>query len=119
MGMLLDRRGDDTYRANSLSQGGAAMQGVAWLLDLEGTDHYNAPANRTQGESTGNSYHYHRTGCVSWSLFIDAGGTPDFYTSSRENGTGMATGKEDEKQPGNSRLHGIFLDTEDHTDVGL
>lgn len=109
--LLIDRAGNDTYQADGLAQGGASMQAIAWLIDLEGTDRYNAPNGATHGQSGGNSYHYDATGCFSWSLLLDAGGTEDFYSTGRPNGATISTGKLNEERPENSSLHGLFIDT--------
>jgi len=108
MGVLIDRQGNDTYKAAHIGQGGAAQQAIGILIDLEGTDHYVA---RAQGTSTGNKYHYHRSGGVrSMSLLIDAGGQQDFYSPEHPNNTTATTGKENEKTPEHARLHGLIVD---------
>ena len=111
MGMLIDRGGNDSYQAEGLSQGSAAMQAIGWLIDLDGTDRYVARGDACHGCSSGNSYHYKESGCLSWSLLLDAGGTVDYYSSGRPNGASLAPGKADEKNPENSALHGLFIDT--------
>ncbi len=111
MGLLEDMQGNDTYRAPGLSQGGAAMQAIAWLIDWQGTDHYQAAARGTQGSGAGNSYHYDRTKAMSWGFFLDAGGTTDFYATDRQNGQTLKTGSLNEEHPENSFLHGLFIDT--------
>ena len=111
MGLLIDRGGNDSYQAEGLCQGSAAMQAIGWLIDLDGTDRYVARGEACHGCSAGNSYHYKETGCLSWSLLLDAGGTVDYYSSGRPNGATLAPGKPDEKNPENSPLHGLFVDT--------
>jgi len=111
MGLLIDRGGNDSYQAEGLCQGSAAMQAIGWLIDLDGTDRYVARGEAVHGCSAGNSYHYKETGCFSWSLLLDAGGTADHYSSGRPNGASLAPGKLDEKNPENSPLHGLFVDT--------
>ena len=111
IGMLLDHKGNDAYRADGLCQGGAAMQGIAWLIDLAGTDRYVANKGATQGQSSGNRYHYNRTKCLSWSMLIDAGGNTDIYSTGRPNGQALKTGTANTKDPANSKLHGLFIDT--------
>ncbi|MBI2190390.1 MAG: hypothetical protein HYU36_00220 [Planctomycetes bacterium] len=118
MGLLLDRRGNDAYRADGLSQGGAAMQAIAWLIDLEGTDRYTAAGGATHGQSSGNAYHYRETGCFSFSLFLDAGGTFDIYSTGRPNGQTLSTGSFNEASPQDSGLHGLFIDTPDRVELG-
>jgi len=44
-------------------------------------------------------------------MLLDAGGTVDYYSSGRQNGASLAPGKRDEKNPENSPLHGLFIDT--------
>ena len=111
VGLLIDRAGNDSYQADGLSQGSAAMQGIGWLLDLGGTDRYVGRGTTVHGRSGGNRYHYADTGCFSWSLLLDAGGTPDHYSTGRPNGKTLAPGKLNEKQPADSGLHGLFIDT--------
>lgn len=109
--LLLDRAGNDSYHADGLAQGGASQQAIAWFIDLEGIDRYIAPAGATQGQSGGNEYHYDESGCWSWSLFLDAGGSEDFYSTGRPNGAVLSTGQPDTSAPHNSPLHGLFIDT--------
>ncbi len=116
VGLLLDRQGNDSYQAEGLAQGSAAMQGIAWLIDLAGNDRYVAGANSSHGQSIGNSYHYDRTGCLSWSVLLDAGGGTDFYSSGRPNGQTLTPGSPNEKKPEDSGLHGLFSDTDEALD---
>lgn len=109
--LLLDRSGSDSYQADGLAQGGASQQAIAWFIDLEGVDRYIAPAGATRGQSGGNEYHFADTGCYSWSLFLDAGGSEDFYSADRTNGTTETTGSPSNENPQNSPLHGLFIDT--------
>ncbi len=109
--LLIDRAGNDSYQADGLAQGGASQQAIAWFVDLEGVDRYVAPAGATRGQSGGNEYHFAETGCYSWSLFLDAGGSVDFYSSERTNGTTETTGSPSNENPQNSPLHGLFIDT--------
>lgn len=109
--LLLDRAGNDSYHADGLAQGGASQQAIAWFVDLAGVDRYIAPAGATQGQSGGNEYHYDESGCLSWSVFLDAGGSEDFYSTGRSNGAVLSTGQPDTSAPHNSPLHGLFIDT--------
>ncbi len=109
--LLLDRAGNDSYQADGLAQGGASQQAIAWFIDLEGIDRYIAPSGATQGRSGGNEYHYDESGCFSWSVFLDVGGSTDFYSTGRSNGAVLPTGQPDTSAPHNSPLHGIFIDT--------
>ncbi len=54
VGLLLDAAGDDVYRAGELSQGAAAMNGLALLADLNGRDLYHA----TSGQGAAGSLAY-------------------------------------------------------------
>lgn len=111
VGALIDRAGNDSYQCGvGLCQGGASMQGVAYLMDLAGRDRYVAPVYASQGKSGGNSYHYARTGAMSFSVLFDAGGDDDFYSTGRPNNKTLSTGKPDEKKPADSPLHGLFID---------
>lgn len=118
MGLLLDKKGNDAYRADSLAQGGAAMQGIAWLIDTAGTDHYVARRGGTQGKSRGNSYHFAKTNCQSWSLLLDTGGKQDFYSSGRSNGKTLTTGSLNKKHPRDSHLYGLFIDAASNKNFG-
>jgi len=111
MGLLIDRAGNDSYQAEGHSQGAAAMQGIAWLIDAAGTDRYVATSHGTHGQSLGNSYHYAQSGCFSWSLLLDAGGTTDIYSTGRPNSRVLAPGSYNKKAPRDSLLHGLFIDT--------
>jgi hypothetical protein len=108
--MLIDKSGNDTYRGDGLSQGSAAMQAIAWLIDLGGSDHYLGAGSAIQGQSAGNEYHHHQTGCFSWSLFLDAGGNADFFNSGRGNNSIIKTGSLNAKVE-SSDLNGLFIDT--------
>ncbi len=110
--LLIDRAGNDTYQADGLAQGGASMQAIAWLIDLDGNDRYNAPKGSTQGQSGGNSYHYDSSGCYSFSLLLDAGGSIDLYSGpNRADGVTITTGAPNPDKPENSNLYGLFIDT--------
>jgi len=109
--LLLDRAGNDSYQADGLAQGGASQQAIAWFVDLGGVDRYIAPPGATRGQSGGNEYHFADSGCYSWSLFLDAGGSEDFYSADRTNGTTEATGSPAHENLQNSPLHGLFIDT--------
>ncbi len=109
--LLIDRAGNDSYQADGLAQGGAAMQAIAMLLDLDGHDRYDAPNGATQGQSGGNSYHYDTSGCMSFSLLMDAGGPGDWYSrDDRGDGMILKTGSWNEQTPKNSSLYGLFVD---------
>ncbi|MBM4035429.1 MAG: hypothetical protein FJ291_27120 [Planctomycetes bacterium] len=110
-GLLIDRGGNDSYQAEGLAQGSAAMQAIGWLIDLGGTDRYVARGGAVHGCSSGNSYHHAETGCFSWSLLLDAGGGPDFYSSGRPNNQVLAPGERNDKKPEDSPLHGLFIDS--------
>ncbi len=118
IGLLFDAAGDDHYRADDLCQGSAAMQGIAWLIDAAGSDHYVASSPRSQGQSWGNSYHYERTECMSWSVLLDAGGTPDHYSTGRRNGKTLSTGQFNKADPRNSTVYGLFVDTPRRVSLG-
>jgi hypothetical protein len=111
IGALFDRGGNDSYVSSGLCQGGAAMQGIAWLVDLEGQDRYSSQNQNSQGASGENRYHYEETECFSFSWLLDSGGQ-DFYSQPRKNGSVRVQGIEDVEEPGKSRLHGLFVDTD-------
>ncbi len=112
VGALIDRAGNDSYQCGAgLSQGGASMQGVAYLMDLAGRDRYIAPPYASQGKSGGNSYHYARTGAMSFSVLFDSGGDDDLYSTGRPNNKTISVGEPDEKNPAESPLYGLFIDT--------
>ncbi|MDY7109242.1 MAG: hypothetical protein SYC29_11465 [Planctomycetota bacterium] len=110
VGLLLDRAGNDTYQCDGLGQGGASMQAIGMLIDLAGKDRYAAGGGATQGQSGGNSYHYHDTGAFSFSLLLDLGGAEDHYSRGRANNATTKTGSRNEKAPKNSGLHGLVID---------
>ena len=109
-GLLIDRGGDDTYRADGLAQGGASMQGIALLVDLDGRDRYDAAGGATQGQSGGNEYHFHSTGALSFSLLLDLGGKEDLYSRERANNATAVTGTANAADPKNSDQHGVVID---------
>jgi hypothetical protein len=112
--MLFDRAGNDTYRGEDLSQGAAAQQAIGWLIELDGDDHYAGAGHAHQGGSGPNGYHFEQTGCTSFSLLLDAGaGSRDVYSArGRANDTTISTaGHEPAAPSGESRLHGLFIDT--------
>lgn len=109
--LLVDKGGNDSYQADGLAQGGASQQAIAWFVDNSGTDRYVAPPGATRGQSGGNEYHFAESGCSSWSVFVDSGGTEDFYSEGRANGETKTTGSANEENPQNSQLHGLFIDT--------
>lgn len=115
--VLLDRAGNDTYRGDGLSQGSASMQAIAWLIDLDGIDHYTGAGTATQGQGGGNTYSYLATGAFSWSMLLDGGGDPDFYSSGRGNGQSLSTGAPNAEHPEASDLSGLFVDTDAMLDV--
>ena len=86
------------------------MQGIGMLLDLAGTDRYVAGGGATQGQSGGNSYHFHDTGALSFSLLLDLGGGQDHYSRGRGNNQTVTTGNFNETTPKNSSLHGLWID---------
>ena len=109
-GLLIDRAGNDSYQCDGLGQGGASMQGIAILADLAGTDRYAASGAATQGRSGGDSYHFHETGAYSLSILLDLGGTEDWYSSGRSQGSVEPLDKISEKNTQNSNQHGLFID---------
>lgn len=73
--ILLDKAGDDSYEARgSFAQGASAHNGFALFMDLQGRDRY-VGSGSVRGHAGPNDYH----GGPSFSLFVDAGGEPDFY----------------------------------------
>ncbi|MFG0331383.1 MAG: PDZ domain-containing protein [Phycisphaerales bacterium] len=110
--LLIDRGGNDSYQADGLAQGGASQQAIAWLVDLDGDDRYSAPGGATMGQSGGDRYHFDATGCYSWSVLLDLGGGHDLYSrGDRTNNVIQATGAPNEKNPENSSVHGLFIDS--------
>ena len=88
-GALLERSGNDSYRADGLAQGSAAQQALAYLLDLGGNDTYicNTPG---QGGSGVNTYHWESTRTLSFSLLVDSDGD-DTYSLDRAAGAVTVT----------------------------
>jgi hypothetical protein len=110
LGLLLDRAGHDSYRCDGLGQGAAAMQSIAVLVDLAGTDRYTGAAASVQGCGGGNRYHFDADGVLSFSALVDTGGSTDLYSSGRANDALTPTGSWNEDRPGASTLHGLTLD---------
>ncbi len=110
VGLLIDRAGNDSYQCDGLGQGAASMQAIGMLVDLAGTDRYIAGGGATQGQSGGNSYHYHDTGAMSLSLLLDLGGGQDHYSRQRSNNATTLTGEYNETSPKDSSLHGLCVD---------
>ncbi len=79
-GILLDRHGNDTYTAFDLSQGAGSANGAGVLIDNEGNDRYFVQTRRnTQG------YGNPRRDFGSIGLFIDLGGTDQYWGHGRDN----------------------------------
>lgn len=113
MGLLVDVKGNDTYKGDTLCQGSAAMQAMGWLVDLDGTDHYMAKSKSAQGHSGNNSYHYNiESPIYSWSLLLDASNDKDFYSNKRKNNHVIRYSEPNEKEPSESLIHGLFIDSE-------
>ncbi len=117
VGLLLDKAGNDAYRADGLSQGSASMQAIGLLVDGGGQDRYSGKGGATQGQGGGNSYHYNRTGCFSFSALIDCGDAIDFFSSGRTNDSLASTGQFNENSPEGSNLHGLFIDGLEQLDI--
>jgi hypothetical protein len=77
VGALIDAAGNDTYRADGLSQGAAAQQAIGILLDRAGDDDYRA-AGRSQGQADDNRYHWESTRCTSAGILVDRAGSDRF-----------------------------------------
>ena len=67
---LVDRNGNDTYRADGLAQGSAAQQAFAMMIDCGGDDTLDAAAPTCQGGSGPNEYHFGSTGARSVSVLL-------------------------------------------------
>lgn len=137
LALLIDRGGDDSYQSfkPGAAIGTGEQQGIAWLIDLDGRDRYSieqlppvsltaqspefvheraAYAGAGLGESSSNEYNYKFCQCYSLSVFLDAGGTADFYSrSDRADGMAIYTGKANPWRPEYSNLHGLFIDTKE------
>ena len=119
LGLLIDLQGDDTYRGDDLCQGSAAMQAIGWLIDLAGADHYQASGPANQGRPGDNHYHFDPAAPVySWSLLLDAGGRPDYFSGNGDNNRARGYAELDEKAPAESRAHGLFIDTRERLEFG-
>lgn len=117
-GILIDRQGGNTYSGGDISQGSAAMQGIGWLLNLDGPNEYRSSAGATQGKSSGNSYHFDQTGCYSFSVLLDAQGDKSRYSKDRPNGQTITTGEKNDRKPEDSTLHGLFISVPGKIDWG-
>jgi hypothetical protein len=108
-GCLLDKSGDDSYTANSMTQGSAAMQGIAYLIDLDGEDLYSG-THPAQGESGSNTYHFESSGALSFSFLFDEGGDVDSYSLTRKNNSTDITQPATEKASEGTSGIGLFVD---------
>ena len=79
LGLLLDRRGADVYRAGSRSLGSATGNGLGCLLDGGGDDLYSA-GDESLGSGTDGGFGYLR----------DLGGDDEYLSRSRSQGFGAA-----------------------------
>jgi len=90
-GALLERAGDDTYVADGLAQGSAAQQAIAYLIDLDGSDRWQA-RSPAQGASGTNTYHWDATQAFSFSLLLNLGEGDDVFSLPRPAGEVTVTG---------------------------
>jgi hypothetical protein len=104
--VLVDRAGDDRYRADGLSQGAAAQQAFGALVDLAGDDDYHA-GGASQGAADGNQYHWDTTRCTSLGVLRDVGGRGRFSADRGGSGTAALTGQAGTER-GQSQW-GVFL----------
>lgn len=81
VGMLVDRAGNDTYRASMHSQGGATWYAMGVLADLEGNDTYEAVFN-----SQGAAVH------IAAGMLLDGGGDDLYRLASDHDHEGMGQG---------------------------
>jgi hypothetical protein len=79
MAALVDRNGNDVYKrgADGFTQAASSHNGMSFFIDDAGIDRYIGE----QGRAESNDYH----GGASLSVFIDAGGDEDDYTSGTNN----------------------------------
>ena len=79
MAALVDRNGNDVYKrgANGFTQAASSHNGMSFFIDDAGIDRYIGE----QGRADSNDYH----GGASLSVFIDAGGDQDDYSSGTNN----------------------------------
>lgn len=110
IGMLIDRAGNDCYRCDGLGQGGASMQAIAILIDLDGADRYTGTGGAVQGGVGSNTYHYTRDKVFSLAALLDLGADEDVYSADRKNNTTVRTGSYNKDKPENSSLYGLFVD---------
>lgn len=84
VGMLLDFKGNDIYRAQGLAQAGSAQTAFALLFDGQGNDRYESTGDASQGATGSSDYHNKQ----SFSFFLDFGGGKDTYSRpNRKNNT--------------------------------
>jgi hypothetical protein len=83
--MLFDKSGNDTYTANSDSQGRALYNGLALLFDSQGNDVYNG-RNPDICQGVGFDGYRREYGCLG--LLLDLGGR-DRYTCRAADRTSM------------------------------
>jgi len=138
LSLLIDRAGNDSYQAVSgWAQGLSGNHGISWLIDLSGQDRYvtvqrkpvwvnpDAPQEAKekaqilsrvvvgQGQSEPGARAYEECKCYSWSMLLDAGGTPDFYSGvpGHSDGIVKSTGSVHSTHPERNTLSGLFIDT--------
>ena len=108
--VLFEGGGDDTYRAQTLSQGAAAQQSRALLRDVSGDDAYWASGRNTQGAAGDNSYHFRESDPVySLGILVDERGI-DRYSSGVLNGETLL--RRNTKAPNGRGVAGIARDLE-------
>ncbi len=76
--VLIESSGDDSYHCDVLAIGAAAQQAFGLFADRAGRDRYRF-AVQCIGTGGTNEYHVKDAGLGSVSLFLDAGGSADFY----------------------------------------
>jgi hypothetical protein len=75
--MLLDRAGNDRYKAPYLSFGGGNANGIGWFLDLAGDDSYES-AGITLGQGAESPKGSMRERGLCFGLFMDLAGTDKY-----------------------------------------
>jgi hypothetical protein len=97
VGMLIDRAGDDRYTGNSTAQGAAIYNSFAMLLDRCGDDRYVGTEPK-QSQASGHDGARREYGSIA--MLLDLGGN-DFYSQGQTNNATWT-----------KPLHGVGLDCE-------
>lgn len=113
LGWLIERSGNDTYRAPNLSLGGGNANGIGIFWDAAGDDRYEVQPSITLGRSYIGARGSLRERALCLGLFCDTGGKdvyPDVLPVARDNALWTQSGA---SQPPMQREYGAGIDCEE------